>query len=294
MTRSLRALLEGLIDYSGFAPPAALPIDETVHNSARYLAGEYRWLLGRSIVPLARLGEYESALSALDGRETGNPWKLSGLTTGEAAADIELIAEFHKRHGSRFVIDTVELKAGTPAAIRALRPTVPAAIHAFVEIPAEGNLAELTATLAASGLRAKMRTGGLTADGIPATDSVARFIVACNAARIPYKFTAGMHAPLRSIRKLTYAIDSPTTMMHGFINAFLAGALAHHGADGATVRAVLDEQSPGAFEFTDEHAAWRDRKLTVEQIIAARQFVRSLGSCSFTEPIEGLQEIGWI
>lgn len=294
MTRSLKALLEGLIDYSGFAPPAGLPVAEMVRNFAGYRSGDHAWLLGRSILPLAKMAEYESALAGLGDRETKAPWRLSALTTGNLAADVTAIEQFNQRYEGRATIDAVELKAESPAAIRALRPIVPAALQAFVEIPVGDELADLTAALAASGLRAKMRTGGLTADGIPSTDSVARFIVACRAARIPFKFTAGMHAPLRSVRRLTYAPDSPTALMHGFVNAFMASALAQHGADGVAVRAVLGDQSADAFQFTDQQAAWRDRKLTVEQIVAARQFVRSLGSCSFTEPIEGLQDLDWI
>src|SRR5205823_4665419 len=175
------------------------------------------------------------------------------------------------------------------------RPSVPVKLKSYIEIPIGGNLPPLVARLAANGLRGKARTGGLTADSIPSCEQVARFIVACGAARIPFKFTAGMHAPLRSVRKLTYAADSPTAEMHGFINAFLAAALAWQGTDLKTVTQLLAETAPETFDFDDERALWHDTRVSCEFLETARRgFAISLGSCSFTEPIEGLQQLGWI
>ena len=51
----LRALLEGVFDYAGLFPPARLDMAETVRNYARYLDDEHAWMLGRFIVPTARL-----------------------------------------------------------------------------------------------------------------------------------------------------------------------------------------------------------------------------------------------
>lgn len=291
IARSLRILVEGLFDYSGFAPPAALPMADAVRNYAAYRRGEHAWLLGRSIIPIAEMAEYEAALANLpmDGL-----WRLSALTTGDVRADVEAIESFNKRHEGHAVIDVVELKADSVEAIRALRPTVPANLKTYVEIPLGGNLPALVAALAANGLRGKARTGGLTADSIPSCEQVARFIVACRAARIPLKFTAGMHAPLRSVRKLTYAADSPTAKMHGFINAFLGAALAWQDADLKTVTQLLAASAPEAFHFDDERALWHDLRVASENLEAVRRgFAISVGSCSFSEPIEGLQQLGW-
>jgi hypothetical protein len=56
-TRALRILLEGLIDYAGLFPPAALPMEQAVANYGRYRAGEHAWMLGRFVVPAERVGE---------------------------------------------------------------------------------------------------------------------------------------------------------------------------------------------------------------------------------------------
>ncbi|HET7433626.1 MAG TPA: hypothetical protein VFN10_02820 [Thermoanaerobaculia bacterium] len=57
MSESLRALLEGLIDYAGLFPPAALSMQDAVRNYARYRDGEYAWALGKFIVPRERAKE---------------------------------------------------------------------------------------------------------------------------------------------------------------------------------------------------------------------------------------------
>jgi hypothetical protein len=57
MKSSLRVLLEGLIDYAGLFPPAALSMQDAVRNYARYREGEFAWALGRFVVPLERMNE---------------------------------------------------------------------------------------------------------------------------------------------------------------------------------------------------------------------------------------------
>jgi len=142
---------------------------------------------------------------------------------------------------------------------------------------------------------AKIRTGGLTPDSIPASEEIAEFL--CDAAerKLAFKATAGLHHPLRSDRPLTYASDAPRAVMHGFVNVFMAAAFAWHGADRATVLRVLNETDAGAFHFLNDEALWRTRRLTTGQIAASRRdFAHSFGSCSFEEPIADLRRLGWL
>ncbi|HEY6390994.1 MAG TPA: hypothetical protein VIX89_06940 [Bryobacteraceae bacterium] len=142
---------------------------------------------------------------------------------------------------------------------------------------------------------AKVRTGGLTPESIPAAEDVADFLCQAAGRRLAFKATAGLHHPLRSDRPLTYAADAPRGVMHGFVNVFLAAAFAWHGADRATVLDVLNETGAGAFQFHNDVARWRDRSLTTEQIADARRdFAHSFGSCSFEEPLADLRELGWL
>jgi hypothetical protein len=56
------ALLRDLIDYAGLFPPASLDMAAAVANYDSYSRSEWNWILGRFIVPVARLGEFEEAL----------------------------------------------------------------------------------------------------------------------------------------------------------------------------------------------------------------------------------------
>jgi hypothetical protein len=56
---------------------------------------------------------------------------------------------------------------------------------------------------------------------------------------------------------------------------------------------VVDEDDPGQFRFSDETLAWRERSVTAEQIVTARErSFRSFGSCSFEEPCGDLKRLG--
>jgi len=151
---------------------------------------------------------------------------------------------------------------------------------------------ECVRTVAACGRRAKIRTGGETADKIPPVEIVIDFMQACATAKVPFKATAGLHHPVRSMHRLTYQPDSPSGMMHGFLNVFLAVAFVRTGIDTPLAVALVNEQSPEAFEFDSSGVLWQDQRLSIAQIAEARRdFAISFGSCSFTEPIEDLQSL---
>lgn len=158
---------------------------------------------------------------------------------------------------------------------------------------ARGTYVETTDTsilpeLKRRGLRAKIRTGGVTEDAFPSAEAVAAFLRACKAAGVPFKATAGLHHPLRCVKPLTYEPNAAVGTMHGFVNVFLATAL----VDDA--EAVLNETDPKAFAFDDEGVTWRDRRVTIDQLKAMREIATSFGSCSFEEPINDLKELGWL
>jgi hypothetical protein len=140
---------------------------------------------------------------------------------------------------------------------------------------------------------AKVRTGGLTPDAIPSAQEVGEFL--CDAAnrRIPFKATAGLHHPIRSVRPLTYALDSPRAAMHGFLNVFAAAAMVWHGMDLGHAMALLEERDAAALAFSDDDMVWKGHRLTTDQVAEARRdFAHSFGSCSFEEPVSELRELG--
>src|SRR5258708_29266348 len=118
MSEALRELLRGLIDYAGLFPPAALDMPEAVSNYRAYRSGPHAWMLGRFVVPAARVadvpGDFPLSVIAPD-------------KNSERAGEIE-----------------------------------------YIEIPVTADPAGL-----GDAARAKIRTGGLTADAYPTAKDLA-------------------------------------------------------------------------------------------------------------------------
>src|ERR1039458_212260 len=73
-------LLCDLIDYAGLFPPASLAMAPSVANYNAYSRSEWNWILGRFIVPVARLIEFEEELAGLPTPTPGTGftnWRLS-------------------------------------------------------------------------------------------------------------------------------------------------------------------------------------------------------------------------
>ncbi|MBY0549299.1 MAG: hypothetical protein K2W95_18635 [Candidatus Obscuribacterales bacterium] len=152
-----------------------------------------------------------------------------------------------------------------------------------------GNLDALDAVKAA-GCFAKIRTGGVKPEAIPSPADVAAFITACAERRLPFKATAGLHHPIRAEYALTYEPDAPRAVMHGFLNVLMAAAFAWNGR--AEIVEIVSETDPEAFKF-DERAHWRNFSLSAEEVRKSRsEFLHSIGSCSFEEPVQELQKLG--
>src|ERR1700755_149464 len=113
---SVRTLLTGIVDYAGLFPPAGLPMAEAVKNYAEYHAGELSWMLGRFIVPAARLDEFAECAKDV---KTAAPWKLSVLNSGDLPDTVEKIKAFNAEHGDLGECDAVEIKAGSASEIEA-------------------------------------------------------------------------------------------------------------------------------------------------------------------------------
>ena len=249
-TPALKALLEGFIDYAGLFPPAKLELKQTLDNYDRYQNSEYSWLLRWVVVR-------ESDLK-------GIPESYNGL--------LSTLAEVEQARAA--VLESTGI-------VDSSRPC-------YCEVP----LAKLTMLddVKKSACFAKVRCGGLTPEAIPSTADLSAFIARCAALKLPFKATAGLHHPVRSIQPLTYETDAPRAMMHGFLNVLLASSFAWHGE--ANIEAIISETDPTAFRF-DERAHWRQSSLSHKQIQDARlNFVHAIGSCSFDEPVHDLQALG--
>jgi hypothetical protein len=298
---ALRSLLTGLIDYAGLFPPAGLAMDAAIRNYESYRNGEYAWMLGRFIVPAARLEEHAEAV-----RSAGidaSAWSLSVLATaGDAAAIARFNTETDRARadelgaGGSGSIDVLEIKAAHAREIQDAAQAFGGGYQLYFETPPEKWPSLLPATAVAKA-RAKIRTGGEVASAIPEESRVLEFLRIASERRLAFKATAGLHHPLRAMQPLTYQPDSPTGVMHGFLNVFCAAVLLWHEPDRRQEAAwMLGERDADAITM-DEAMTWHNSgvTLTAQQIEVARErFCISFGSCSFTEPIEDLRKLGWL
>lgn len=316
---AIRALMAGLVDYAGLFPPASLNMVSAVRRYREYLTGDDRWALGRFVVSAGRLKEFTAAFNEVCCEENERVWSLSVLASGDThpadkdlsagtplAADATALEELEQ---GAFQVESVELKAaihptdkdpsaGTPAgsaaqAERALRD-FGLGVPTYVEFaPAEADA--VLPVLARFGARAKIRTGGVTAEAIPTVEAVAGFLAACARAKVPFKATAGLHHAVRDVYNLTYDANSARATMHGFVNVFLAAVLAWRGEEARALVDTLNARDAGAFAFGEESVRWLKLDAGVDEIEAVRrQFAISYGSCSFAEPVEEARALGWL
>lgn len=284
---TLHALLAGLIDYAGLFPPAALPMADVCKQFDAYRRSPHAWALGRVVVPAARLAElvHRTEMSVLE------PWRVSALVGEDALRDAELIRVANA--SGRVVVDTVEARAPTTAAIHTTVQSLGDSLTVYLEIPVADDPRALVEAIARSGARAKIRTGGIVQEAFPTPTQCARFIGCCAEHGVAFKATAGLHHPVRGDYRLTYADDAPRGTMGGYLNLFVAAALVRQGMAESFVTDLLDEREPRAFHFTDDAITWRDHSLALDDVTTARtSFAMAFGSCSFREPLDDLQQLG--
>ncbi len=288
---AVEALLARIVDYAGLFPPAALDMETAVRHYQRCLAGDDAWMVGSFVVPASRLGEFAQVFDRVCCDEQENPWTLSVVCTAERPEEVRAVEEFQE--GALFIA-SLECKAADARSAAAALAALPPSRVRYVEFPPQ-RAAEVLPVLEAGGARAKLRTGGLTPELIPGPEAVARFLLACAQAGVAFKATAGLHHPLRGLHALTAEAAGPRATMHGFLNVFLAAALAHFGAGEAALLKTLSESSPAAFRLDDDVISWHEQELISDQLEQVRRhFAISFGSCSFAEPVRDLKEMRWL
>ena len=282
---AIDTLLAGLFDYAGLYPPASLGMLSAVNNYLEYSRSKHGSALGRFIVNLDRLEEIRSI--ACDSLEN---FKLSVIASenGDWAA---LAAQI----GAGLPIDAIEIKCSEPLAIESIAKQIPRGLDTYFEVPINANVQPALVAIRAAGARAKIRMGGVVPESFPTVPAIAPMLKALAELRLPFKATAGLHHPMRSMHLLTYEPQSPTSIMHGFVNLCCAAALLYFGGDVEEAQHLLADEDPTAWHVNANSLRWRDRSWSTEQLATLRrQFFISIGSCSFDEPIHDLESLGWL
>jgi hypothetical protein len=127
--------------------------------------------------------------------------------------------------------------------------------------------------VAARGLRAKIRCGG---ERVPTVEEFADFIRGCRSRGLVFKATAGLHH--------AYPTEAGE---HGFLNVLAATVFGDE-------EEALREQAP-AFALDAGSLRWRDQEALPPRLADVRgSLLHSIGTCSFFEPVEELDQLGML
>jgi hypothetical protein len=288
-----KILLDGLFDDAAIFPPGNAPMDRAVAGHAEYLRSWYAGSVGPFVCSDARLPELEQVLTARGGGmldvtvtvPQGPSAVRSALTVAENCRHLRLV-------GLEVPLNGVAVEPILDWAYRDEQP-----LTIFAEVPVGELTGGLAAELAGSGLRLKLRTGGMVAGAFPGESELSAALSIIVAARLPFKCTAGLHHAVRH--------RDPQTGFehHGFLNILLAvselgrsggteggieggtGGAAERGTE--TARAILAERDP-------DLVAAAMLRMTGTQMAAARSLFQSFGTCSIAEPLSDLRALGLV
>jgi hypothetical protein len=280
---AINSLLAGLIDYAGLYLPAGLDMHTAVRSYLTYRHSKHALALGRFLVDLNRLAEFRAVVGD----------SVCDLRLSVIAPQITEWEILTQLLDDGFPIDMIEIKTDRPSEIERISKRMPFGMTTYFEVPVHGHASEALDAISAAGARVKLRMGGLVAHAFPETRPIADMLKALADRRIPFKATAGLHHPIRSLHPFSYEPDSPAGMMHGFLNLCCAAALLHFGGEAGEAKLLLDEQDPGAWQVTPKAVGWGNFLWSADQLRLTReQFLISFGACSFEEPIHDLEVLG--
>jgi hypothetical protein len=230
------------------------------HRSAWYAA-----LVGPFVCPASRLSELEP-LTPARGLEVA-------LTVPDGVAALrEAIAGARNIAGLDLVAVEVPVRDAGQAQVAL---AAAAGISTYAEVPSAADCDRILDVLVDYGGRAKLRTGGVTAQAFPTERAVAQFIVAATDRKLPFKCTAGLHRAIRHT-------DAATGFEHhGYLNVVVSAAAAAAGAPIQEVAQLLGCRDCGEL-------------VTRAREISGRGLLTSYGTCSISEPVDDLVELGLI
>jgi hypothetical protein len=239
-------LFAGLFDDAAIFPPGNVPMPVAVSAHRERQSSP---LVGPFVCSLARFGE------------------LSEAAAGGPRVDVSLVVPGP--------VDALPAADGLQVvALEGPSLTTGGALPKYTEIACREITATRVAALRESGLRLKIRTGGVRAEAFPSEAELAGAIWAAVRGGLAFKLTAGLHDPIRH--------RDPVTGFehHGFLNVLLATARALQGYE--IERALADQDG----ERVAAAVAGIDEVL----VKAVRHHFVSFGTCSIDEPVAGLRQ----
>lgn len=275
-------LLTGLCDDAALFPPGNAPLDIAVPAHSGHARSAHAPLVGTFVFPAGRLGELAEFL----GRRTSSDELVLSLTVPTGTASVPAALE---RAAAIPGVSVAALEIAVTAEqsiddlfaeLDEIAATAPE-LDIFVEVPRDERRPGILARLAGTPYAAKFRTGGVVAEAYPDETELADAIHTVVSGSVKFKATAGLHHAVRNT-------DPETGFeQHGFLNVLAAVAAALDGAGSAELAAVLAERDGAVL-------ADRLEGLSAERITSARNLFLSFGTCSISDPLTDLLELGLV
>ena len=263
-----------LVDDAAIFPPGEAPLHEATAAYGARTAEDGAELVGTFVLKDTDLPLVRGFGGPLSVVVTGGAGQLAGPAGLCVRLGLDLA-------GLEIAVRDLDDPAGAVRRVVAALEEVEAEVPVFVELPPSGaELGWLSAAdvVAEAELRLKFRTGGLEPSAFPSAEVLAGWIDAALDRETPFKCTAGLHHAVRH--------TDPETGFehHGFINVLVATRMLFDGATVEEAVVVLEQ---------------RDAALLVEaarelDLVGARRWFTSFGSCSVAEPLADLRELGLI
>lgn len=292
MRGALSSLLDHPIDYAGLFPPAQHDLATAVAEYLDHAEGDDAWIVDRFVCPVGKLAELAAEIRRLEADPIGVSLVGTPLDDDPGArlrTDVEAVKEAEAT--GLIEVEAWETKAGpgAAAATRRLASLLGREVPVYLEFGWGESLADAMAEAASAWEEVgfKARTGGTTVDAFPATMDLATFITETAALEAPFKFTAGLHEPLR------YFDAALGVHRFGFLNVMCASALAlAHDLNRREVAMVLELDEADSFRFFEDHAQIADWRLDMDDLDDFWGLFGGFGSCSVDEPVAGLRRLG--
>jgi len=273
------SLLARLIDDAALFPPGNATVPDAVRLHLVGRSSEHADLVGLFLCPASRLPELITELIKV---KPGKPVELS-LVIDTGLGGVPKALSIVESRAELLALRMVEMPAPSDVDevwLERVSEFVPEDVIRVIE-PRRGGAEWLQGIqrVIEHGSWPKLRCGGLSAENFPSLDEIVDFLGVINAGAASFKATAGLHNAVRHT-----AGDTGFTH-HGFLNLLIATGRLLADADAGDVRAAL--------ESTDGKAlAEEAQNMTEHEALSVRGVFASYGSCSLTDPVTDLEELG--
>lgn len=273
------SLLARLIDDAALFPPGSATVPDAVRLHLEGRSSEHADLVGLFLCPASRLPELITELIKV---KPGKPVELS-LVIDTGLGGVPKALSIVESRAELLALRMVEMPAPSDVDevwLERVSEFVPEDVIRVIE-PRRGGAGWLDGIqrVIEHGSWPKLRCGGLSTENFPSVDEVFDFLTVINTGGASFKATAGLHNAVR------HTAEDTGFTHHGFLNLLIATGRLLAGADAEDVRAALASTDGKAL-------AEEAQNMTEHEALSVRGVFASYGSCSLTDPVADLEELG--